>query len=553
MKREMILSFFLGSFLLFTAFNAIAQETGSTVKVDWGKEYTTPSKSYITEIIGTDGDYIYMIRNKDKRSLNTYSFISPSESKNMIVPYHKPSLEVYNMKGNFEINHNIPSILKEANMDLESFTLLNNELSIITSQYDKVKKNNSLHISTLDKKELKLNTPKKINSIPANTRYNKGGFKYSLSYNRKYLSTIQIAPSNLGGKKQGVDKIKVFDEQLNFLWEKEISEGLPNGNDEKYYSINYEVDNEGNVYHLVETFKSKEYKKNNRGKPNSAYTIIAYTNEGNSVSRYDISLDDLFMINLKFKISNTGKIICSGFYSTKNPSTIISIGKGHGINGIFYQVINLEKEENPIEIKTIKEFDADFLGEYRSDKKVAKGKGLPNFKLDDIIVRKDGSVVLLAEQYSIIHNMNYNKKAGDAGVTLSYEYQDIIVVNVSMNGEIEWITKIPKDQYTHSDSGFYSSYNYLINDGNIHLIYNDDPRNLDANLNNERTFRGKKRSVGIVATIASDGSISHSLISKNKEEKMIIRPKTCKQINANQMVIHANWKGKNRVGILTVE
>ncbi|MGB1243700.1 MAG: hypothetical protein ACPG49_14340, partial [Chitinophagales bacterium] len=120
------------------------------------------------------------------------------------------------------------------------------------------------------------------------------------------------------------------------------------------------------------------------------------------------------------------------------------------------------------------------------------------------------------------------------------------------SGEIEWATKVPKSQTTRNDGGHFSSYSYMLKGRNIHLIYNDNPKNLFPNAPRTFSFNGKK-SVVTLATLSPEGHLKRSLLFSNRDERIVTRPKACEQMSLEQMVICGEWGRRAKVGILTFD
>ncbi|MFK7905670.1 MAG: hypothetical protein AB8B69_11120 [Chitinophagales bacterium] len=529
MKKNLVL--FLS--VCFLSFNAIfAQNIAEDVKVTWGNQHKERSGSYITEVVGIDAEQVYVLRYQRPAS-------------GLAIFQNNPVflIEAYDKEGNFKFNRGIPNEYDKMRMDFEFVIHFNNRLLLFTSNYDRPNKTNVLYMHEIDKRTLApKGSPKKVAYAKGRSRMNAGGFDYKLSFNRKQLVIVDLAAYK--GNEQDEFGAQVFDKDMNLLWRKDMK--LPY-KDMLFDIEGYEVDNKGNFYLMGIVYEGRAVKRRG-GKPNYQYSIWAYIDEGNNTKEYKMGLSESFITDMTFKVSNNGEIVCAGFYSPN---------KTYQISGTFYQTI--DPQTASVELQTTKAFDKGFLAEFMSDKKAKKGRrGLNRFDLDNMVLRGDGGAILMAEQFYVDERITrsspgMNRSFGNnTRVDYYYYYNDIIVVNIAPSGEIEWATKVPKSQVTQNDGGHFSSYSYMLKGRNIHLIYNDNPKNLFPDVSKTFSFNGKK-SVVTLATLSSEGHLKRSLLFSNRDERIITRPKACEQMSLEQMVIFGEWGRRAKGGVLTFD
>ncbi|MEZ4885747.1 MAG: hypothetical protein R3E32_13520 [Chitinophagales bacterium] len=530
MNKNFVL--FLSLCLLSFSFSSItAQNIADNVEVTWGNQHKERSGSFIDEVIGIDEEQVYVLR-----------YQKPMGGLAMLQNAPEYLIEAYDKQGNYKSNREISNKYDNMRMEFEFVIHFNNRLLLFTSNYDRSEKTNVLYMQEVDKRTLAAKgKPEAVAYAKGRSRVNSGEFDYKLSFNRKQLAIVDLAAYR--SKEQDQFGAQVFDQDMNLLWRKDMK--VPY-RDDLFDIEGYEVDSKGNFYLLAVVYEGRAVKKRG-GKPNYEYSIWAYTDKGNNTKEYKMGLGEEFITDMTFKVSNTGEIVCSGFYS---PQTTFRI------SGTFYQKINPQTTE--VALQTTKAFETQFLAEFMSDKKAEKGKGLYRFDLDNMILRNDGGAILMAEQFYIDERISrpgsgFNNGFGNnVRVDYYYYYNDIIVVNITPTGEIEWATKVPKYQVTSNDGGHFSSYSYMLKGNNIHLIYNDNPKNLFPDARNTYSFNGKK-SVVTLATLSADGNLKRSLLFSNRDERIITRPKACEQMSLDQMVVCGEWGRRAKVGILTFD
>ncbi|MEM8909412.1 MAG: hypothetical protein AAGD05_16315, partial [Bacteroidota bacterium] len=316
---------------------------------------------------------------------------------------------------------------------------------------------------------------------------------------------------------------------------------------DKAFSIEeYQVDNQGNVYLLALIFQDGKQRK--KGRPNYHYSILAYNNNGEGFEEYPISLEDQFITDLTFRIANNGQIVCSGFYSDKGTTSI---------RGTYF--FRLDPKTSAVLNKNAKDFDFKFLTANVSGKRLSKymdaersGKKnkqaeLEQYALDHLILRNDGGALLVAEQYFVEEYVDrandffidpyFNNRNFADSYNYFYNYNDIIVVNIRPNGEIQWTARIPKQQSTPNDNGYFSSYAMSIVRDKIYFIYNDNERNFDSSTNQLYEFR-QNESVIALSQLSTNGSIKTYPIFNVKGANVLTRPKVCRQTGRKEMVIY---------------
>jgi len=193
-----------------------------------------------------------------------------------------------------------------------------------------------------------------------------------------------------------------------------------------------------------------------------------------------------------------------------------------------------------IEVEEHKAFDIDFIvtevperQEKRLRRRSEQGKTveLYEYDLDRLILRDDGGVVLMAEQYYI---STYSRSANFASdpyannrreVVNNYHYNDIIIININPDGNIDWASKIPKQQTTSGDNGYYSSYQPAVIKNKIYLFYNDNPKNLfKANTKKDKThpFVINRDGVMVMAILNLNGDLKKAKLFRFAESEVII-------------------------------
>jgi len=542
MKKYIIILLTFVNVLLFssTIFSQIEKEFEGELR--WGKEMKKPSKSYFSEILGSDAEGFYALRIRQKGDLRSGGTIP------------KIYIEKYNEDMKLKKAKEIDLRYKKKKRDLEKVLYMRDKFYLFTSFNNKAHKANYLFYQTISKKSFNLNKKiKKIAETPARDEYREGKFNFHVSKD----SSKVLVYSQLPNQKKANERfsLNVFDENMEELWSKNINLPYP---DNRFTITDYRVDNSGNVYLLGILYSNPSgFLRRNT---DYQYIILAYNKEGEAADEFDVNLPGKFITDLTFRVAKNGNLVCSGFYSEKGT---------YSIKGTYFFQMNPETQE--VLNENYKEFEFDFVTEYYSNRKKRKAKSaeqsnnrkreaeLYRYSLNDLILRSDGGAVLIAEQYFVEREQNrgfyspysrFNNRnfGNNREIEYHYNYNDIIVVNIRPNGEIQWASRIPKRQETINDGGYYSSYAMAIVRDKICFVYNENGKNFGAKKNNRRYKYNGSNSILALTEVGMDGSINTYPLASNREQGIITRPKICKQIGKREMVIFGERRNKFKFG-----
>ena len=522
MKSIKLFLFLLGPILLF------GQQDFLPADIYWGQSLKEPNGTFLSKIIGSDGTGFYAVREKLPNALN--------ENNPKIV------VEYYNSKMSLRKAKEISLKYKKKNRKFEDFMKFGGNLYLLTSFNNQKQEKNYLFVQSVSTRSLLPRSDlKMIAEIQTRNAMQLGSFDYEISKDSSKVLIYNQLPYKKGEPERFA--LQVFDQDFNQLWNKEISLPYP---DERYSVEEYQVDNNGNVYLLGVIYQDR-IRVRRQGRPTYQYNILTYTEDGNDAEEYRINLGNKFITDLTFRPANNGDLVCSGFYSDKGT---------YSVKGTYYFRINPQTKE--MSNKNLKAFDFDFLTEYfpRGKKERARKANsrrspeLYRYALNDLILRSDGGAVLIAEQYFVYtvrdNNFNgfyggyynyYNPYFNNNQFDYYYNYNDIIVVNITPEGEIEWTTRIPKRQETFNDGGYFSSYAMSTVKDKLFFIYNDNARNFDPNENRLHNFNGKY-SVIAVTQVNKDGTADTYPMFSNRDAGIITRPKICKQLGRRSMIVY---------------
>ncbi len=514
--------------LLFTVQSFIAQlPMYEGAEIIWGEELKFRGSDKFTKFLGEYKNNYYLIKslkNGFKYEINVFgSDMNLKQSAIIDMKHH----------GNYKMKY------------VGSF-LIGNKIYVFSSFPDKKKKINKLYCRAYDINSLTSGELVEIDQFPYEKPLYKGSFNIETSDDKSHLLVYLEKPY----KKKATEKfgLTVMDSDLNIKWRKDIE--LPY-TDQFFSNEGYQINNDGDVYLLGKEYKEEKGKRN-IDKLNYTYHILAYLDNGKKFKDYELNLKDKFITDITYKIAQNGDLICSGFYS-KNGT--------YSTKGAFYMTVDFDTRK--VKHNSIKEFDENFIIEGLSDREVAKAKKdeqksgkaieMYNYNLKDFVLREDGGAVLIAEQY-YVRVTTTTRTVNGVMTTYTYYhyyYNDIIVVNISPKGEIEWATKIDKYQYSVNDDGYYSSYVLHVDDNRLHLIYNERAKYYFEKEERKNMSRNdKKAKLTIIATVESNGDYKKDILINVSDESTYPVPKLSEQINEKELLLYTRKIKKRRFALV---
>lgn len=533
--------YFVLAVLMACFFQLEAQKTNVNIK--WGEIIRTSRNSNIQEIVAYDASSFFVKKVKAGSIMTSFA-------QNNRLRY---SIEKYNRQLKSTGETDLQKLLKGTKEEVEDVFQFQDRLFLLTTRLDRNSKEHQFFLRGLDKNFLSLTSEKiKVYEFEYDWTLGMPSIDFRISRDSTNLMVIY----NLPNKRNENDKIgyTIFDENMQKTSQR--IHALP-VKDRLMEIEDYDVSNNGEVMVLGKEYKGNRREMTTFGKPNYTFRLFYddLQSEEAELNKIEMTLEDKFITDLKLAFTKKGDIIGAGFYSEEGTKSI---------KGSYY--IKLNKNKTAIEVEEHKAFDIDFIvteiperQEKRLRRRSDQGKTveLYEYDLDRLVLRDDGGVVLMAEQYYIStysRTANFNSDPYSNNrreVVNNYHYNDIIIVNINPDGEIDWASKIPKQQTTSGDNGYYSSYQPAVIKNKIYLFYNDNPKNLfKANSKKDKThpFVLNRDGVMIMAILNLDGDLKKAKLFRFGESEVYMRPKIALQVSENEIIIYGDKARKMRFG-----
>lgn len=262
---------------------------------------------------------------------------------------------------------------------------------------------------------------------------------------------------------------------------------------------------------------------------------------------YEVDLDKRYIDDVKLKVDNVNKrLLINAFYYKQ---------KRGNIEGLFTCVWDKVAHQT---------LHNNFTALNDTLRRSAKSDGADKFAFNDffirnIIVKKDGGFLLMAEDFSTqsrgglspwnrwdylnsgfyspfdyyMYSPSYNwfyRPIGSFNNQQStrYYYSNVLVLSVDKDGVINWSNLIRKDQF-EDDNDNYLSYGALVASGEIQFFFND---------------QDKRNQLVAWQSMQADGSVRRNPPFKSMERGYQFMPRFVKQTGGRQVVMPCSYRGR---------
>ena len=305
-------------------------------------------------------------------------------------------------------------------------------------------------------------------------------FDVMTSYDKKAILVKYRKKPEVKNDKKSFDIIGLgsFDGNLKKTATNEIT--MPY-TERRMNNLDYQIDSKGNLYMLTKVFHddSNDDKKSKKDTV-ANYHIELFTIKSGSDKMNTTKLEnkDKFINSLFiFDLPSSTSLIAGGYYSN---------GKGKNFMDNSDGVMTFKiKEDGTVFDQFNYDIPLEIINEYESEKSIKKNKRkeekgegakLTGLRLNDLEAQKDGSLVLVGEQFKIV-SRTYTSNTGTKTV-YNYYYEDILVTKINPDGNLGWMSKVPKKQIGAKGQGG-MSYKFFSTPAEYYLVFLDNVKNID--------------------------------------------------------------------------
>ncbi|GAB4415563.1 MAG: hypothetical protein OHK0039_24260 [Bacteroidia bacterium] len=353
--------------------------------------------------------------------------------------------------------------------------------------------------------------------------------------------------------------VHLFNDEMIPLWNQEYQ--LPYA--EGLFEIQrFRVDNEANAYLLGKRYRDRP-KDRVKGEPN--YDFVALVLNPNLDTPTEIVLDapGRFLVDMHMEILR-GRMICAGIYGE---------GKPVSPRGIYYLTLDattqqvIQESYKPFALSMFDSGDdaeADEESQTARQQKQQEKKqrqreqSLYRYDFNDIVLRSDGGAVLVGEENYFYVVSTYVPTGNGGGYwryTTYYYRNDILTIDISPEGQIDGITRVPKRQ-RQTQATHLISYAMAISQGRIHFVFNDRAENLALGPNDTPRYYtpsifGKDKQVISLLSLDPSGTIERRSLLSTRDADMYALPQASIQVSSNELILFFYRGSRRRMGRIT--
>ncbi len=283
------------------------------------------------------------------------------------------------------------------------------------------------------------------------------------------------------------------------------------------------VNNKGVMYLIM----SKDNRKN---KIDDHHYLVYRCGAGSeNIEVFTLPMESKLSYGVLFDYDNRNQVLVGGgLYTTKNRNRAEGYFSVHIPDYDFrkYRLVYNTFEEqliSDLEEKTVKDF-----------------KGLDNVRIQDIVLRKDGGMLLMFER-----TKEYERRMASAGRGLvgadglryivDYYYDHVFIVAVHPDGTPHWDQILHKKQYSQDDNAIFSSYFILKTPSQLRLLFNDDI---------------KPESTVSEYVINSTGDYDRNSVMSTENQEIKLRFRDAVQVASNEVIVPS--ERRNRLKLVRV-
>ncbi len=242
------------------------------------------------------------------------------------------------------------------------------------------------------------------------------------------------------------------------------------------------------------------------------------------VANNNVLLENIEIFNADWYVDNTNNLLLLlGSYFTDNRNKA---------KGVLYGAVTIGSADS-LHYKT-NEFKTEWIVPALGEREKSD-KNLNDFRLVDMILKREGGVVIILENQKEIERIIPGRNISIDGIgrnIVDYYYNDILVISFDKQGNIEFTSPLFKKQFSQDDDADYSSFLLVRSADYLRLIYNDE-------IENENTISQY--------LVDAHGKTIRQSILNTDYRKLKIMFKYGKQVGSNTCLVPSYYRNKIKI------
>jgi hypothetical protein len=276
------------------------------------------------------------------------------------------------------------------------------------------------------------------------------------------------------------------------------------------------VDNRGNMYLVFETENRKSQREKHQ------IEMLSYGPNFGQMTQTNVPMEEKLTFDDQFVFDNAnGHLVGAGLYSDE------TVGR---TAGYFYVSVNFApKAEYVLAFHKFQEESISAM----AGKSGQEGKGLTEMAMRELVLRRDGGVLLIAERTKIYERQSgvMTRNAFDRynRFIVDYYFEDMVIATVHPDGNKHWEKVIHKKQYSQDDDAMYSSFFIMKSPQKLQLIFNDEIRN-------ENTVSAY--------VISPEGNLARTSVFNTESQDLKLRFRDSVQVSGSEIIVPSERRSR---------
>ncbi len=300
-------------------------------------------------------------------------------------------------------------------------------------------------------------------------------------------------------------------DKMERLWDKSM---LLKNSEERNQLEHILVDNTGRGHFIFE----KDLATSPFKRENQYFEVCEFSDD--NFRRYTIDFEKHIRSEVAFSFDNVNQsIMAAGLYTDKNPNKA---------TGYYYLAVPMKEVEHPKLI--FQPFDDVFISAI-TGKEGATNKGLTDFSVRQIVLRRDGGLLMINEKTRKYDRLisNTHTSASNNRTSVDYYYEDLLLISINPDGTRHWKNLLHKKQFSQNDEAIFSSYCLVKTPSSLRLLFNDEV---------------KTETTTSEYIIKSNGEADHNNLFSTENQDILLRFKDALQVGANEIIIPSEYRMK---------
>ncbi|MCF8373291.1 MAG: hypothetical protein K9H64_16850 [Bacteroidales bacterium] len=492
----------LSLFIVILSSSIVAQ----TLEVEWGAEFDLDRDYRYHKIVGQDVEKFYVIRKEKEKDVTRSTIWLESVSKTSM-----------GIESSYQVT--LPEINGKSS-NFEGLFYIDSKLILFASVHDQLKQLSNLYVMHIDEDGLSKGSPQLVGFMSLILDPDEG-FKFSVTPDNKHILLHYHIPfSTYTGEPL---YFKLISSDLEVVENKRFE--LPYLQS-KVQIVNYERGESGNYYFAIQAEPAKKGRTSRAAagrvvKIQYNYSVLVYNAKKDTLQDYLIKVDKFTPDGIMMTLNEDEDVMVFGF-ATKRSSAAYS--------GVYYQRIDPRIEK--VTAQNFLDFSKDraFLAEFKQERNGTNETEWYSYSPGQIVPLDNGGFIYLSEQTYSEKKIISDPKSKKETSVYYYHHNDILAISVDDENKMEWVRRIPKNQFSTNDKGYYSGFTAVAVGSKVKIMFNDHSKNL-KNRKPEETKELKNNIMmnpsgdAIVATLYSDGNVDKAEMFPGSDSKFSICPK----------------------------